>query len=57
MTYIFTGLVDCYVCSHRTREAITYAGQAVKQLGQSARSLTLYASVLAQEPLNLEKVS
>ena len=54
--FTIAGLVDCYLSSHRTREAITFATQACKQLGQNARSLTLYASVLAQEPLSLEKV-
>ena len=50
------GLVDCYVASHRIRGAITCAGEAYRRLGQTARSLTLVASVLAKEPLSLEKV-
>ena len=53
---IFVGLVDCYVAGHRIRGAITCAGEAYRRLGQNARSLTLVASVLAEEPLSLEKV-
>lgn len=49
------GLVDCYVSMDRVREAITLTGQAYKQLGTNARTLTLYASVLAKDTLNLEK--
>ncbi|CAH1801460.1 unnamed protein product [Owenia fusiformis] len=50
------GLVHCYLATgHRTREAISLAGQAVKSLGNNARSLTLYASVLAKETLSIEK--
>ncbi|GAB1607142.1 anaphase-promoting complex subunit 7-like [Argonauta hians] len=44
------GLIDCYMASHRPREAINLAGKAVRQLGNNARSLTLYASVLSEEP-------
>ena len=39
--FLSTGLVDCYMASHRTREAITYAAHAYKQLGTNARSLTV----------------
>ena len=35
------GLVDCYIGMHRFREALTIAGSAVKQLGQTPRSLTV----------------
>jgi len=48
------GLVDCYISGHRNREAIACAGQACKQF-TNARSVTLYASVLAKEPFTLEK--
>ncbi|XP_067123755.1 anaphase-promoting complex subunit 7 isoform X1 [Centruroides vittatus] len=49
------GLVDCYMALHRTREAIAFASNACKQLGQTPRSLTLYASVLTKDPLCVEK--
>lgn len=49
------GWLQCYMATHRMREAVSYAGQAYKQLGANARSLTLYASVLAKEPLSVEK--
>jgi anaphase-promoting complex subunit 7 len=37
------------------REAISQAKEAFNLLGQTARSLTLYGTVLAKEPLTLEK--
>ncbi|GFU10345.1 anaphase-promoting complex subunit 7 [Nephila pilipes] len=49
------GLVDCYLAMHRTREAIAIASTACKQLGQTARGLTLYASVLMKDPLSADK--
>ncbi|XP_067010812.1 anaphase-promoting complex subunit 7 [Anabrus simplex] len=49
------GLVDCYVAMHRLREALTIASNACKQLGQSPRALTLYASVLMKDPVSVCK--
>lgn len=49
------GLVDSYIAMHRTRDAITFASNACKQLGQSPRALSLYAAVLAKDPLSIEK--
>ncbi|XP_035206985.1 anaphase-promoting complex subunit 7-like [Stegodyphus dumicola] len=49
------GLVECYLALHRTREAIAIASSACKQLGQTARALTLYASVLTKDPLSADK--
>lgn len=49
------GLIDCYMASHRPREAINLAGKAVRHLGNNARSLTLYASVLSEEPTTAVK--
>ncbi|ELT97952.1 hypothetical protein CAPTEDRAFT_184536 [Capitella teleta] len=49
-----SALVECYLKSRRIREAVSCAGQAWKQL-TNARSLTLYAIVLANEPLNVKK--
>lgn len=49
------GLVDCYVAMLRFREALTIACSAVKQLGQTPRSLTLYASVLMKDPVSVPK--
>ncbi|XP_071448607.1 anaphase-promoting complex subunit 7, partial [Hetaerina americana] len=45
------GLADCYIAMHRTREALTVASSACKQLGQTPRALTLYASVLMKDPV------
>ena len=42
------------MASHRYREAIPCASQACKQL-PTARTLTLYASVLCKEPFNIPK--
>ncbi|XP_014664245.1 PREDICTED: anaphase-promoting complex subunit 7-like [Priapulus caudatus] len=49
------GLVECYMASHRGREAITTASATCKQLGQTPRVLTLYASVLDKDPLTRDK--
>ncbi|XP_075231419.1 anaphase-promoting complex subunit 7-like [Lycorma delicatula] len=45
------GLVDCYVATHRLREASTVASNACKQLSNAPRALTLYASVLMKDPV------
>ncbi|KAK2170518.1 hypothetical protein LSH36_2g01059 [Paralvinella palmiformis] len=50
----YKGLVDCFLASHRFREAIPCASQACKQL-PTARTLTLYATVLCKEPFNIPK--
>lgn len=34
-------MVDCYLAMHRTREAIELANSACKQLGSTARALTV----------------
>lgn len=49
------GLVDCYLALHRTRDAIEVANGACKQLGHSARALTLLASVLRNYPSSSDK--
>ncbi|KAJ9580300.1 hypothetical protein L9F63_004040, partial [Diploptera punctata] len=49
------GLVDCYILMHRLREALTIASNACKQLGQTPRALTLYASVLMKDPVTVCK--
>ena len=49
------GLIGCYLTERRMREAIAQAKDAFGSLGQSARSLTLYGTVLAKEPLTVEK--
>ncbi|KAK3084436.1 hypothetical protein FSP39_013538 [Pinctada imbricata] len=46
----YTGLIHCYLAAKRNREALSWAGKAIKTLGSSARTLTLYASVLSKEP-------
>ena len=47
------GLVDCYLAQSRHREAISVATTACKQLNNSQRALTLFATVLAKDPLNM----
>lgn len=47
------GLVDCYLAQSRHREAISVATTACKQLHNSQRALTLFATVLAKDPLNM----
>ena len=47
------GLVDCYLAQSRHREAISVATTACKQLSNSQRALTLFATVLAKDPLNM----
>ena len=49
------GLIGCYLTERRMREAIAQAKETFGCLGQSARSLTLYGTVLAKEPLTVEK--
>ncbi|KAG1673487.1 Anaphase-promoting complex subunit 7 [Nymphon striatum] len=44
------GLVECHLAMGRNKEAMTLATHACKQLGNSARSFTLYANVLAKDP-------
>lgn len=46
------GLVECYLGLSRQREAVTFATAACKDLGNSPRALTLYATVLLKEPLS-----
>ncbi|XP_063242706.1 anaphase-promoting complex subunit 7 isoform X2 [Bacillus rossius redtenbacheri] len=49
------GIVDNYIAMHRIREALTMASNACKQLGQTPRSLTLYASVMLRDPMSVCK--
>ncbi|XP_011176287.1 anaphase-promoting complex subunit 7 [Solenopsis invicta] len=49
------GLVDCLVGMHRLREALNIASSSCKQLGHTARVLTLYASVLMKDPVSVSK--
>lgn len=51
----YKGLIDCYLAAHRTREALAWAGKALKTLGASVRTLTLYGSVVAKEPATVSK--
>jgi len=46
------GLVECYLGLNRQREAVTFATAACKDLSNSARALTLYATVLLKEPMS-----
>ncbi|KAF0311903.1 Anaphase-promoting complex subunit 7 [Amphibalanus amphitrite] len=50
------GLVQCYVLLNRCKEAIALANSACKEMGFTARALTLYASVMVKEPLYLSRV-
>ncbi|KAJ8311986.1 hypothetical protein KUTeg_009359 [Tegillarca granosa] len=45
----YLGMINCYMASKRTRDALTCAGKAIKTLGSSSRTLTLYASVLSKQ--------
>lgn len=49
------GLVDCLVGMHRLKEALNIASGSCKQLGHTARLLTLYASVLMKDPVSVGK--
>ncbi|XP_024892385.1 anaphase-promoting complex subunit 7 [Temnothorax curvispinosus] len=49
------GMVDCHVGMHRLREALNIASGCCKHLGQTARALTLYASVLMKDPVSVSK--
>ncbi|KAK7494010.1 hypothetical protein BaRGS_00014668 [Batillaria attramentaria] len=51
----YQGLVDCYVASHRLKDAVTLATRAFSHLGCSARTSTLLASVLAKSPHTVAK--
>ncbi|XP_076364183.1 anaphase-promoting complex subunit 7 isoform X2 [Tachypleus tridentatus] len=53
--YRFEAHKDGYMALGRNREAIVYASNCCKQLGQSPRALCLYASVLAKDALSVEK--
>ncbi|CAK9830696.1 Anaphase-promoting complex subunit 7 [Anthophora retusa] len=50
------GLVDCLVGMHRLREALNIASGSCKQLGHTARVLTLYASVLMKDPVSVAEI-
>ena len=49
------GMVECYLGLSRQREAVTVATTACKQLANSPRALTLYATVLLKEPLSVAR--
>lgn len=51
----YQGLVDCYIASHRLRDAVALATRAFSHLGCSARTSTLLASVLAKSPSTISK--
>lgn len=51
----YQGLVDCYIASHRLRDAVTLATRAFSHLGCSARTSTLLASVLAKSASTISK--
>jgi anaphase-promoting complex subunit 7 len=50
---IHKGLVDCYLAQSRHREAVSVATAACKQLNNSQRALTLFATVLSKDPLHM----
>ena len=48
-------MVDCYLAQSRHREAASAAATACQQLGGgNTRALTLYASVVAKDPYQVE---
>ncbi|XP_045172454.1 anaphase-promoting complex subunit 7-like [Mercenaria mercenaria] len=51
----YKGLTDCYVSSSRVREAIGWAGRALKTIGGNVRTLSLYGAIIAKEPTAMAK--
>ncbi|XP_025092890.1 anaphase-promoting complex subunit 7-like [Pomacea canaliculata] len=51
----YQGIIDCYIASHRLRDAVTLATRAFSHLGCTARTSTLLASVLAKSPTTVAK--
>lgn len=51
------GLVECYMAANRHKEALTVAKNAHKTMGANPRTLTLCASVMAQEPASYDKAT
>lgn len=49
------GLVQSYVAMNRLREATTSANNACKQMDHAPAALTLYASVLLKDPMNISR--
>ncbi|UYV80038.1 ANAPC7 [Cordylochernes scorpioides] len=49
------GLVDCYLSIHRIQEACSISCGAIKLIGKTPRTLTLYASVLVKDPISCKK--
>lgn len=49
------GLANCYIALGRVRDAISIASGACKLIGQNPRTLTLYGSMLAKDPLSYQK--
>ncbi|XP_019638090.1 PREDICTED: anaphase-promoting complex subunit 7-like [Branchiostoma belcheri] len=51
----YEGLVECYLSNGRNREAVSVALNACKTLGYTPSTLTLYASVLMEDPPSQDK--
>jgi len=52
---IYRGIVHCYLALQRTREAMNMAASALRDIGHTPRTFTLYASVLLKDPVNASK--
>ncbi|ESO97919.1 hypothetical protein LOTGIDRAFT_181978 [Lottia gigantea] len=51
----YQGLINCYMITRRNKDAISWCGRAMRTLGNSARTFTLSASVLAKDPNTITK--
>ncbi|KAL5016106.1 hypothetical protein ScPMuIL_005695 [Solemya velum] len=51
----YHGVVECALASHNTSQALGWAARARTAIGSTARTLTLYASVMAKEPTLISK--
>lgn len=50
---LYEGLVSCHLEQHKSKEARMAANYCIKQIGQNARTITLYASVLSRDQATL----
>ncbi|XP_067683037.1 anaphase-promoting complex subunit 7-like [Haliotis asinina] len=51
----YNGLIECYLSNNKIKDALTWAGRMIRTHGNSARTFTLYASVLSKDPNMISK--
>ncbi|XP_041349110.1 anaphase-promoting complex subunit 7-like isoform X2 [Gigantopelta aegis] len=51
----YSGLIECYLTTHRIKDGLTWASRMIRTLGNSARTFTLYASVLSKDSNTVAK--